>query len=101
MVVKNFYDIAVRIQNASNPIAVVGELREAMIAAHGTNQIRKDPAVLAIFYKVYDMLGAPTEKEMHFAYKQCEAFSQTPDLPGKAIGSYGKKGCGCAVKKRR
>ena len=27
----------------------------------------------AIFYKLYDMLGAPTEKEMYNALKICEA----------------------------
>lgn len=82
---KDFYEIAVRIQDASNPVAVTGELREAMMAAHHKGNMRKDPAVIAIFFKLYDMLGAPSEKEMYGALKACEAMN-----PHK-IGSFGAK----------
>ena len=88
---KNFYEIAVRIQDASNPIAVTGELREAMMAAHHKGNVRKDPAVLAIFFKVYDMLGAPSEKEMYAALKQCEAITSGPPAHPHSVGTFGAK----------
>jgi hypothetical protein len=84
---KDFCEIAVRIQDASNPIAVTGELREAMMAAHHKGNMRKDPAVIAIFFKLYDMLGAPSEKEMYHALKQCETITTNPHK----IGSFGAK----------
>jgi hypothetical protein len=84
---QNFYAIAVQIQDASNPIAVMGELRAAMMAAHHTGNARKDPAVIAIFFKLYDMLGAPSEKEMYAALKQCEAITTAPHK----IGTFGAK----------
>jgi hypothetical protein len=84
---KDFYEIAVRIQDASNPIAVTGELREAMMSAHHKGNVRKDPAVIAIFFKLYDMLGAPSEKEMYGALKACEAITKTP----QNLGPFGAK----------
>jgi hypothetical protein len=66
--------IAVKIQNASNIVAVTGEFREAMIACREAGiEPRKSPAVLAIFYKVFDMMGAPSNAEMYDAFKTCEA----------------------------
>lgn len=88
---KNFYEIAVRIQDASNPYAVAGELREAMMAAHHKGNMRKDPAVLAIFFKLYDMLGAPSEKEMYAALKQCEAITSGPPVHPHSVGAFGAK----------
>ena len=86
---KNFYEIAVQIQDASNPIAVTGELREAMMAAHHKGNMRKDPAVLAIFFKLYDMLGAPSTKEMYGALKACEAITSEPPAHPHTVGGFG------------
>ena len=69
----DFISIAVRIQDASNIVAVTGELREAMIHARNVgNDPRKDVAVRAIFFKLYDMMGALTEREMCDALLVCE-----------------------------
>jgi len=85
---KNFYAVAVQIQDASNPIAVVGELKEAMIDARTRGRSeRKDPAVQAIFFKVYDMLGAPSEREMYASLKKCEALQK----PAHPVGEFGTK----------
>ena len=88
---KDYYEIAERIQDASNPIAVVGELREAMMDArtHGKSE-RKDPAVIAIFFKVYDMMGAPSEKEMYAALKTCEVLNDARKH-AQSKGAFGAK----------
>jgi len=86
---KNFYEIAVRIQDASNPIAVTGELREAMMSAHHRGNVRKDPAVIAIFFKLYDMLGAPSEKEMYNALLKCEVLSR--ETSPHPVGKFGSE----------
>jgi hypothetical protein len=64
---------AVMCQDACNEIAIVHLLKDAMIHArdNGTG-VRSDPAVIAIFFKVYDMLGSPDEKIMYAALKTCE-----------------------------
>lgn len=70
---KNFVEIAVQIQDACNPIAVTAELREAMMKARYSEvDPRKDIAVKAIFFKLYDMMGALTVQEMYEALMQCE-----------------------------
>lgn len=72
--IESFTGVAVQIQNASNIVAVTGELREAMIAARTAGiDPRQSPAVMAIFFKVYDMMGAPDEAVMYGALKTCEA----------------------------
>ena len=71
--IEEFTGIAVRIQDASNIVAVAGELREAMIAARTAGiDPRKNPAVMGIFFKLFDMMGAPSTKEMYDALKVCE-----------------------------
>jgi hypothetical protein len=71
---RNFQKEAAQIQDASNIVAITGVLRDAMIGAREQNhEPRADKAVLAIFFKVYDMLGAPSESQMYEALKYCEA----------------------------
>jgi hypothetical protein len=70
---QKFYETAVRIQDASNIVAVTGELREAMIAVRADGRRPGNSiACLALFYKVYDMMGAPSEKDMYEALQKCE-----------------------------
>jgi hypothetical protein len=70
---RNFVVDAVKIQDASNIIAVMGEMRNAARKSQYSGEDpRKDKAVKAIFFKVYDMLGAPSEKEMYEALQACE-----------------------------
>jgi hypothetical protein len=74
---RNFIAEAIAIQDASNIIAVTGTLQEAMKNARAYNKDpRDDAAVKAIFFKVYDMLGAPSEKDMYEALKSCEAMKE-------------------------
>ena len=71
--ITEFTGIAVRIQDASNIVAVTGELRDAMIAARAAGiDPRANPAVMGIFFKLFDMMGAPSTKEMYAALKTCE-----------------------------
>lgn len=69
----DYYKVAVDIQNASNIIAVTGELRSCMIdeRTNGINPNKSAP-VMAIFFKLYDMMGAPDTTEMYKALKACE-----------------------------
>jgi len=72
--IEEFTDVAVRIQNASNIVAVTGEIREAMIAVRTAGaDPRTNPAVMGIFFKLFDMMGAPSTKEMYDALTVCEA----------------------------
>ena len=71
--IEEFISVAVRIQNASNIVAVTGELRDAMIASRIANiDPRKSPAVMRIFFKLFDMMGAPSTSEMYQALMTCE-----------------------------
>ena len=65
---------AVLIQDACNIAGVTNTLHEAIVACRKAGiEPRTNPAVKAIFFKVYDMLGAPSEKEMYDSLKICEA----------------------------
>ena len=65
---------AVMIQDACNPAGVSKTLWDVICAArHAGIDPRTTPAVLAIFFKLYDMMGAPSEAEMYQALKTCEA----------------------------
>ena len=65
--------VAVKIQDASNIVAVTGELRDAMIDARAAGiDPRTNNAVMAIFFKLYDMMGAPSVTQMNDALRACE-----------------------------
>lgn len=73
---RNFYQEAIDVQDASNIVAVSGLLQDAMRSVRFDREvsadIMKDAAVKAIFFKLYDMLGSPTEAQMYAALKSCE-----------------------------
>lgn len=70
---QDFVKTAVNIQDASNIVAVTHELMNAMKKSRLLdNDPRKNDAVISIFFKLYDMLGAPSEKEMYDALLRCE-----------------------------
>lgn len=70
---KNYEEVAVRIQDASNIVAVTNELCEAMKKArYNERNPAKDDAVIGIFFKLYDMMYAPSTKEMYDALTRCE-----------------------------
>lgn len=67
------YRDAIQVQDACNIAAVLCGMRDAAIAVRTAGyDPRKDPAVMAFFFKVYDMMGSPSVTEMNDALKRCE-----------------------------
>lgn len=69
---KQMYNDAIRLQDACNPIAITGVLRDMLIA---TDRDINNPAVIATFDKIADLLGRPhgfgnTDK-VFMAFNKC------------------------------
>ena len=71
--IEEFTKVAVQIQDASNMAAVACEFRDAIVAARVAGiDPRKSVAVMGIFFKLFDMMGAPSTTEMYTALMTCE-----------------------------
>jgi hypothetical protein len=66
---KKMYSDAVHIQDACNLIAVSNSFIDALKAS---DRNIKNPAVMAMFFKMYDMMHGPDVPEMYNALKECE-----------------------------
>ena len=72
----NRFKEAIDIQNASNPVAVAGVLREQMVSVmkekQSTAAIREDTAVKLILYKLMEMFHEyPSDDNFSRAYQSC------------------------------
>lgn len=73
----NRFQEAIDIQNACNPVAVAGVLREQMVSVmkekQSTAAIREDAAVRLILYKLMDMFYEhPEPGDFSVAYQRCQ-----------------------------
>lgn len=66
---KKMYSDAVQVQDACNLIAVSNTFIDMLKA---TDRNVKNPAVIATFFKMYDMMYGPDTTEMYNALKECE-----------------------------
>ncbi len=70
---KKMYSDAVQLQDACNLIAVSNTFIDMLKA---TNRDTKNPAVVATFFKMFDMMHGLDSSEMYKSLKVCETLKE-------------------------